>query len=870
MASKKKLLQAAAGSAGGAAALNVEDVFSTYLYEGTGSNNYIKNDINLGDGAKENTVLHLTGDTLNDSSPFNHTMTAVGNTSVNTSTKKYGTGSIYFDGTGDYLRAEDSRFVLGSYDFTIEFWLNLPDASPTKGIFHIWDGSNTSNYSIAIYHIGNDLTLQFKNGINSTPNGSISSNTDVISNNTWHHIAAVRYNNTIKLYVDGTAVSGGFDATGINLVMSYLELGTHWDSAYTFTGYIDDFRITRGTARYTSNFTAPTAALPLDVSTTGEGGLVWIKNRGGTFSHDLEDTERGAGVWLESNSTNAETDLSGSYGISSFNSNGFSVIGGGGRSNVSGNDFASWTFRKAPKFFDVITYSGNGSNQTISHNLGSTPGMIVVKARNNSDDAWYVWHRSLPQFGTQAQYRSVVFLDSTSAYSNYSIQTAQPDNSNIYVGSAWSVSGYDYVMYVFAHNDGDGEFGPDGDADIIKCGTCSGETGSNRDIDLGFEPQFIITKAVDTTGDWRIVDNMRGFLASGTGVRLVANTSNAEASDDTIHVRSTGFYVNGLPGSGNYIYIAIRRGPMAVPTDATDVFDVAERGADSPPPLYRSGFVTDMFINRADVTLGGNNYVLDRLRGQVQVLMTDASDAEAAYGGALYGFDVMDGIGNFTGLDSNNYSWMWKRAPNYFDVVAYTGNNTAGNTISHNLGVVPEMMWIKSRSNAVNWIVYHKDLNGSTNPEDYYLRLNGTSAETNDSSGDFFNSTAPTATNFTLGGSYWVNGTSNIAYLFASLDGVSKVGSYTGNDGTQNIDCGFSSGARFVLIKKSSNLGSWTVYDTERGIVAGNDAKLLLNSTAAETSSSDDIDPYSAGFTVNQAAASLNSNGQTYIFYAIA
>ena len=97
------------------------------------------------------------------------------------------------------------------------------------------------------------------------------------------------------------------------------------------------------------------------------------------------------------------------------------------------------------------------------------------------------------------------------------------------------------------------------------------------------------------------------------------------------------------------------------------------------------------------------------------------------------------------------------------------------------------------------------------------------------------------------------------------------MGSYTGNssDGKQ-IDCGFSSGARFVLIKNTTvSATNWLVFDTVRGIVAGNDSRLYLNATDSEHSSTDYVDPYSSGFELT-ANAQVNYSGSTYIFYAIA
>ena len=108
-------------------------------------------------------------------------------------------------------------------------------------------------------------------------------------------------------------------------------------------------------------------------------------------------------------------------------------------------------------------------------------------------------------------------------------------------------------------------------------------------------------------------------------------------------------------------------------------------------------------------------------------------------------------------------------------------------------------------------------------------------------------------------------------YLFASVPGVSKVGSYTGNGSSQTINCAFTTGARFVMIKRTDSSGDWYVWDSARGIVAGNDPYLALNSTAAEVTSNDSVDTDNTGFVVNQVAASnINVNAATYIFLAIA
>jgi hypothetical protein len=198
--------------------------------------------------------------------------------------------------------------------------------------------------------------------------------------------------------------------------------------------------------------------------------------------------------------------------------------------------------------------------------------------------------------------------------------------------------------------------------------------------------------------------------------------------------------------------------------------------------------------------------------------------------------------------------------------------------VDHNLGATPEMIWFKNRDSSAtprgNWYVYNKDLANSNG----YVYLNSTSAEATDYPGWATGSFPFSDTRFIVQKSRLsYSGESYIAYLFASVDGVSKVGSFTGNGSStgdsQDIDCGFSSGARFVLVKAIGAPGAWFLFDTERGIVAGNDSHLSLNSTAAEDTSRDLIDPLNSGFTINYHSDwgnQLNGNGQTYIYYAIA
>ena len=601
----------------------------------------------------------------------------------------------------------------------------------------------------------------------------------------------------------------------------------------------------------------------------GEGGLWWLKRRTGTGSHVLYDSTRATGSEhfpLFSNLTNAEYDdfdttpTSTGFTINSTSS---------GTVNETGQTYVSWSWRKAPKFFDVVTYTGNGSSQNISHNLGSVPGMVMVKATSAAAN-WAVWHR---ESNASPEYKHLQLNTTGAALTSSTVwNSTNPTDSVFSVGNYYNTnsSGVTYVAYLFAHNNADGEFGPDSDQDIIKCGSYTG-VYAGAEVNLGWQPQWILFKSASSAGNWYIFDAMRGIVTGGLSgdgdAALLPNTSGAEnVNTFGIDLTATGFitYGNNVAATNDMIYMAIRRGPLAPPEAGTEVFGIKDRYSEGSLPTWQPGFVTDMAMRKR--TSGSDSYIYDRLR-QGKELAANATSTEATSSNT--NFDYMTGWGDVTSASSGDLGWNWKRAPSYFDVVAYNGDATSSpnsRNINHNLGVAPEMMWIKCRTAAENWAVYHSGT-GATK----YLNLNNTAAAA--TSANWWRNTAPTDTVFTIGHQDDVNlnGGTHIAYLFATLAGVSKVGSYTGNGSSQTIDCGFSSGARFVYVKRTDSSGDWYIWDTTRGIIAGNDPHLSLNTTAAQVTSDDSIDPASSGFAVNQVSATnINVSSATYIFYAIA
>lgn len=599
---------------------------------------------------------------------------------------------------------------------------------------------------------------------------------------------------------------------------------------------------------YTGNGSTQTITNGIDLA--GKGGMVWTKARSAAYPGLVTDTSRGLGYYLSTNETSSQSLVA--NGVTSASNSGYS-LGSNTAWNGTGTTFASWTFRKAPKFFDVVTYTGNGANRNIAHSLGVAPGCIIIKETSsvlNYD--WQVYHRGMGASGsmqlnkTNADGGSGFFLWNNTA----------PTETSFTLGSSSNVnhSGATYVAYLYAH---------DATADgVIQCGSfTTGATYTPVTVDLGWEPQFVLLKTASTTGSWGLCDNMRGMPVGGNTSGLYANTSEAEQSISGPSPTATGFTFNFGALNATYIYVAIRRGPMKTPTLGTSVFspNLATSGA----PWFKSGFPVDFGIF-ADKTNGGDKYTGSRLTGG-NFLVTNSTAAQGD-DASFMKWDYMNGWRSDSTANSNYIGYSFRRAPGFMDVVCYTGTGATTRTVNHNLGVAPELMIIKLRSGSTGWLVY----NAPRGPV-YYLSLNRELKE--ESFIGLWRNTYPTSTVFTLGTSGDVNnsGSTYVAYLFASCPGVSKVGSYTGNGSSQTINCGFAAGARFVLIKRTNSTGDWYVWDTARGIVAGNDPHLSLNTASAEVTTDDTIDTDSSGFVVNQVAATnVNVSSATYIYLAIA
>jgi len=313
--------------------------------------------------------------------------------------------------------------------------------------------------------------------------------------------------------------------------------------------------------------------------------LVWIKCRTNTYTHLWYDVRRGAGIFLQSPSTNGEGGASGDL-LGSFDTNGFQVNntltpstnpstnGSGetfvawnwlasnttGSSNTSGTITSTVSVNTTPGF-SILTYTGNGtSGATVGHGLGVTPACYIVKCRNTNGTNWSMYHQSLGN--TKAMVFTATGPRTTAVYWN----NTSPTSTVFSLGNDndVNVNTQTYVAYCFAEIKGYSKFGS-----YVGNGSSNGTF-----VYTGFKPAFIMIKETGTSGNWLIQDNKRlGYNASNA--ELYANLTSAESTADRTDLLSNGFKARINSGENNgsgltYIYMAFAENPFVL-TDGTPV-----------------------------------------------------------------------------------------------------------------------------------------------------------------------------------------------------------------------------------------------------------------------------------------------------------
>jgi hypothetical protein len=186
----------------------------------------------------------------------------VGNAQISTAQSKFGGSSMYFDGSGDRLinlaSSQYSLFDFGTGDFTIEFWFYC--INTTSGIVY---ARGASSHNLCVVYLGANATdkVSFYGAASGAGTAIKSAGTPAVS--TWNHAAIVRQNGTVTVYLNGTGGTPTSNTTNITNSSYVPSIGDYNHSPLPFAGYLDDFRITKGYARYTTNFTPPSSAFPL-------------------------------------------------------------------------------------------------------------------------------------------------------------------------------------------------------------------------------------------------------------------------------------------------------------------------------------------------------------------------------------------------------------------------------------------------------------------------------------------------------------------------------------------------------------------------------------------------------------------------------
>ena len=627
-------------------------------------------------------------------------------------------------------------------------------------------------------------------------------------------------------------------------------------------------------------------------SITGVGfqpDWVWCKERSNTSSNELIDSSRGATKFISSNNTNAEA--TNGQALNQFDSDGFTV-GNDGAWNQSGETYVAWCWKanggtttsntegtrsstvqaNTKSGFSIVEWTGDGNTATIGHGLSAAPELIIVKTKTAVSD-WPVYSSGL----TSAAYRLVLNSTAAESTTNDEWNSTAPTSTVFSVGSGGNVSGsgQDFVGYCFHSVAG-----------YSKISTYTGNGSTNGPIvNTGFEPAFIMIKNASAIYEWTIYDNKRSTFNPRDNV-LYPNTNGAENSGETgdIDFLSNGFQIKATDGSinqngGNIIYMAFASDPSTAPVLADSFNTTLYTGNGGSQSITGLGFSPNwVWIKSRSNTYG--HRLIDTVTGPDKYLETNSTSMQQGAGGAgLTSFDsdgFSVGSGNAHNANGATFvAWNWKANPiptiitdggvqsvvsanteAGFSIVKYEGNGSTQN-IPHGLSAAPEFIIIKNLDSSTNWVVGSDEIAWN-----YSLNLNDSTAK--GLSTNRFNSTAPTASVFSVGNTSVSNGSgvNYIAYCFHSVSGFSKISSYTGTGtGVSQSITGLGFSPNWVMIKETDGVDSWQVYDTDRG--AGK--VLYPNGNNAEYAGSELSSFDSDGFTVT---GNPNESGKTYLYMA--
>ena len=621
--------------------------------------------------------------------------------------------------------------------------------------------------------------------------------------------------------------------------------------------------------------------------------LVWIKDRGNAEQHILNDSSRGASNDLSSNTTGAQANRP--TGFLSFDSDGFTLgtDGGGVVNDSARGPYVAWCWKanggttssntdgsitstvqaNTKAGFSIVQWTGTGSAGTLGHGLSSAPELIMVKDTTVAYN-WYVFTTAT---GSNIRFEGLN-TDSASTPAASQMTTTSTLIENVPSVASLNTSGSAMIIYAFHSVSG-----------YSKFGSYTGTGLSNGPIiNTGFEPAYIMVKGSSNPGSWWIYDNKRS-TANPRNKVLRSDSSAAETTNTNYNVDflSNGFQFTGtdtdINGSGRtYIYLAFAADPSAAPVLADSFNTTLYDGSSTNRNISGLGF-SPSFVWDKETSIDRRHDLFDVLRGPLERLATNLTDAENTDADSLTSFNVDGfslGSASPVNLTGRSYvAWSWKANPissintDGSVTTLVTANQAAGfslvvdsaggpNTYGHGLSQAPEMIIAKTRLTVGEWYVYHKDLNGGTTPENYFMKLNSVAAETlnTGSPPSIWAGAAPTSTVFSYGSTIG----NAIAYCFHSVDGFSKVGSYAGNGSSQTVNLGFE--PSWVMLRKRDDNQDWFIFDSTRDTSNPKTLYLEANTANAQATTTSNMNFTSTGLEFT--SANFNDSGKNFIYIA--
>ena len=306
--------------------------------------------------------------------------------------------------------------------------------------------------------------------------------------------------------------------------------------------------------------------LTFDGNSDMQPDMIWTKNRGRVANHVLSDTVRGIGKGLYPDLTSAEGDTN--Y-ISAIGSDGYTIVATDSvEINRDDDTFVSWNWKKsATAGLDIVGFTGNETNRTVSHSLSAVPHYMVVRTRNGAAGRNYsVYHHK----NTAAPATDHIFWDSTQATEDDATiwNDTAPTSSVISIGTNLGVNENNKNIIAFLWTEKQG---------FSKFGSYTGNGNANGPfIYLGFKPAYVLYKRTDGAADWHVYDNKRDSF-NVVDITLFPSGNNVESSGDALDFLSNGFKQRNTGAEANgagstYIYMAFAENPLVtstgVPTSA--------------------------------------------------------------------------------------------------------------------------------------------------------------------------------------------------------------------------------------------------------------------------------------------------------------